>query len=64
MIKQLRAEGRTKEQIRRVYRDLGFTDDVFEFIWAMETGAIIGDNIVVDEDGSEHLPASDSLKRG
>lgn len=48
MIKELIAQGKTKEEIIAIYMEQGNPRSLAEFIYAIETGEIDGDVISVD----------------
>lgn len=49
MIRELIAQGKTKEEIIAIYVQQGFARSHAEFIYAIETGEIDGDVIEADE---------------
>jgi len=50
MIKELIAQGKTKEEIIKIYIEKGFARSHAESIYAIETGEIDGDMIGVSDD--------------
>lgn len=61
MIQELIALGWDRQRIIDAYVQSGMTEVEAEFIYAIETGEVEGDIVVVDEDGNETTPPSEVL---
>jgi hypothetical protein len=61
MIQELLDMGWDKERIISSYVQSGMSKGDAQYIYAIETGEIEGDIIVVDENGNETTPPCESL---
>lgn len=53
MIKELIAQGKTKDEIIAIYIERGFARSHAEFIYAIETGAIDGDIVTAEPEDEQ-----------
>lgn len=59
MIKELIAQGKSREEIINIYIEKGFARSHAEFIYAIETGEIDGDVIeATDDEGTTDEPVN------